>query len=265
MIRRRAWTLALFLGGWTILFLGSFLAGAGVIMSRYAALPAIPLFIAVAWLLADVARVLGERLPRIAAAASLSAIAAAILAWPAAATVAAARSWQSPVYTSMDARQYVTEFGGGHVTEKALLWLMERADERPITVVTGSWVGNPNDALWLYLSGNPNIQLYWDDYKKTLLHPVAADTYLLGSNRWVDSAHRVMLDLSRPTYYIVPITHLRKAGMALSFVPPEVLPPHLFVQKFSNPINTFTTMDYQELAIIQLQPGARIVQASEQP
>ncbi|HVT79094.1 MAG TPA: hypothetical protein VHM90_00440, partial [Phycisphaerae bacterium] len=206
MVRRRAWGLAIFLGGWTGIFLGSFLFGAGVIMSRYAALAALPLLLAAAWLLTLAAQWLREKLSLIPAAALATAFCAAFAAWPAAATGAAVISWQSPVYTAFDAEQYVTEFGGGQVTEQTLVWLMEQAEDHPITVVTGSWVGSPNDAMWLYLSGNPNIQLYWDDYKKTLVHPVAPGTYLLGENRWVDKADkRVVLDFSRPVYYIVPI------------------------------------------------------------
>ena len=117
MIRRRAWGLAIFLGGWTGIFLGSFLFGAGVIMSRYTALAALPLLLAAAWLLATFAQYLRERLSPIPAASLATALSALAIAWPAAATGSTVLSWQAPVYTAFDAEQYVTEFGGGHVTE----------------------------------------------------------------------------------------------------------------------------------------------------
>ena len=264
MIRRRAWGLAIFLGGWTTIFIGSFLIGAGVIMSRYTALAALPLLLAAAWLLALTAQLLREKLPLVPAAAIASIVSAMFIAWPAAATEATVISWQSPVYSAFDAEQYVTEFGGGHVTEETLVWLLEQAEDHPITIVTGSWVGSPNDAMWLYLSGNPNIKLYWDDWKKTLVHPVAPGTYLLGENRWIDKADkRVVLDFSQPVYYIVPITHFHN-GPAKSFVPAEVLPPHVLVQHFSNPTDRFTSANFQELAIIRLQPGAKVAIVNEQ-
>ena len=81
--------------------------------------------------------------------------------------------------------------------------------------------------------------------KRQLVHPVAPGTYLLGENRWIDKADkRVALDFSRPVYYIVPITHFRKAGQALPFVPAEVLPPHVLVEHFSNPTDRFINANY---------------------
>jgi hypothetical protein len=87
-----------------------------------------------------------------------------------------------------DRYQYLTGWTAGYGTEGAIEHLEKIAREnpkKPIVVITTNAWGTPADALWVYLSREPNIKLYFVDGRRVLRPGREAATYLLKDDKWL--------------------------------------------------------------------------------
>ena len=257
MTHRRQWKPLLFIAIWSASQLVPLIALAGVLFSRYTLLGFFPLLILPAWLLADLLPRVPFRLPTLARATATAAIIALLLAWPAAMCAWSAVDWRAPTLTKSDAGQLRNRFSSGTATEQAIDWFQHAAQQHPITIITGHWVGLPNDMLAVAFAHNPNVQLlHWHDGRDNPLHPLpgCASTYLLSTDRWVDHNERPLtLDPTRPTYLLSPAMRDPDTELMNQYLCFENLPPgtHL-ISLFVNTPDSDTGFLNSELRLLEI-------------
>jgi hypothetical protein len=157
---RHQWRILFFLLAWSALFLMPLAIGGSIIYSRYALVGSLPLLIAAAWVVCDLAVLLGclpIRQP-IAGWALATLGVLALLAWPLF-DLSRQWNWRTTHLTTADQRQYLTDWSAGFATQDAIAYLQAGAAKTPTVVVTTENMGDPGDALWVYLRDNPNILL----------------------------------------------------------------------------------------------------------
>lgn len=266
MAWQKRFRLLAFFGFWALLLIGALVATGSPILPRFLAAGIIPLLLAAAWALCEFFAMLTHHLRNRALPAAAGILAAAFLAWPALASAWTTSDWRAPTLPILDADQYLTSFGGGQATQDAIAWLEAQAREKPITVVTGNWVGTPNDMVWLSLSRSPNIQVYWHDTQKVSLRPLPGegDSFLLGTGRWINSKRNPVATGTHDVYMLVPVIHKPGVFGFESFIPPSHLPNAQIVTSFRNYVPAGAPMSYQEILVMRIPKNPPQVTAASE-
>jgi hypothetical protein len=162
-----------------------------------------------------------------AAARSATAIAlAAALLGPSIVDVARGeKNWPDWRLLPIDRMQFFSGPAAGFASEAAVAALRRFAAEKParIVVLTPGISGNPTDAVWLLLGGDPRFDLSYapDALARPLLPPAAADGSRL---LWGDARDPLRLRLplppGAPVFAVVPDPLLTRSGRvgAVSFL-----------------------------------------------
>ncbi|HUO10450.1 MAG TPA: glycosyltransferase family 39 protein [Phycisphaerae bacterium] len=259
MAHRRAWRPMFFLGVWSFALIGSLALVGGTIWSRYLVLGILPLLLLVAWLMIDLLEFYGRKLSANAFQFSAAIAAAVVLAWPTCIVTWSAFNWQAPVLVSADVGQYITRQCAGPAAEQAVAWVKARANEGPMTVITGCGIGLPNDLVWLGLRDHPNVHLYWDGelppLKRTGKNP---DVFLLGTERWIGKERSpVLLPPQCPVYMVVPRLYDPIAHSAMDIVQVADLPRDARIVKiFQNPAK-HDANEVLQLVVLEMPPVNR--------
>ncbi len=157
LLARREKRLFAFLAVWIAATLVPFVGFATTAVSRYALFAVPPFLLAAASLAAWTA----ERVPRPIRVPVLAAILAALLAWPARSlTLQCADPARQPLARS-DFWQYVSGWPAGGASRAAVAAIEAMAARGPVVVVTSRNAGTPDDVVWTYLDGRPNVFLYF--------------------------------------------------------------------------------------------------------
>jgi hypothetical protein len=138
-----------------------------------------------------------------------------LLAWPVKELATAGFSWKNQTLTDTyvstnggvrgDRYQYLTGWTAGGPTRDAIVYLQKKARENPkrdlVIITDGTW-GTPADALWVYLSPEPNVKLYWTD--GLLQRAGAGGTFTLRGNKWLFPPRMpVRITPGTTTYYVI--------------------------------------------------------------
>jgi hypothetical protein len=86
---------------------------------------------------------------------------------------------------------------------------------RPVVIITTDSWGHPADAVWAYLAGQPNVQLYFVSGadRKPVLKSVDGTHYLLKTRKWLDEPEMpVRLDPNVPILFVGPTPLLGLPG-----------------------------------------------------
>jgi len=105
-----------------------------------------------------------------------------------------------------DRYQYLTGWSAGLATREAIAFLEQKARENPgkpmVIVTTNGW-GTPADAVWVYLSREKNVQLYYTVTKALLRPGPEGGTYRLQDDKWLFTPERsVRLPAGAPVYFV---------------------------------------------------------------
>ena len=149
---RRRWRMLAYLLVWEAVALLPTMLFAGDYFPRYALPAAAPLLMAIAMALEEIRR----------RSSVLTAVLALLLV--AAGAVRAAsfvRDWRTAPWTELDRWQLVSGWPAGASTEEAIAFLKKeaRASRRGLILLTPEISGNPIDAVWVLLGGEPGIDL----------------------------------------------------------------------------------------------------------
>ncbi len=105
-----------------------------------------------------------------------------------------------------DRYQYLTGWTAGCGTQDAIHFLQRLArahPDQPMVIVTTNAWGTPADAVWVYLSQEPNVRLYFTDARTILRPGVAPGTYLLKDDKWLFPPERpVHIAPNVPVYFV---------------------------------------------------------------
>ncbi len=101
--------------------------------------------------------------------------------------------WWAQTLTREDRYQHVTGWTAGTATMEAIEFIrnfVPRSPGQQVVVITNDGWGTPADAEWVYLSGVPNVTVYYTNHKDRapLLEPSyggEADTYMLRKDKWL--------------------------------------------------------------------------------
>jgi hypothetical protein len=257
LIKQRQWPILLFLGAWAAATLGILLPGAGVLMSRYLITGTLPLLLIAAWGIADATWRLRSLVPSRAALALPAAALTLLLLWPAWAVGKAAADWRAPLMPEKDMRQYVSGSPNGSASEAALAWVKTQSAQSPLTLITGNWIGLPNDLIWLGAHNDPRIALFWYDNKSSprlRQPPGRPDLVMLGSEQWGDwQTVPVRLPPDRPIYLIDLAYRDRETHEMCTYIPLDQLPLGAqVVQVFTNPPEQPGGIHQSEVLLIRL-------------
>jgi hypothetical protein len=184
---------------------------------------------------------------------------AAVLIWPTWSVAWSAADWRAPTMAERDMRQYVSDFSAGTSSEAALAWVRSRAAEGPVTVITGYWIGLPNDLLWLEASHDPRITMYWYDSLKApglAEAPGEPGRMMLGKDFWKNwRTEAVMWPAGQRIFLMVPGRWDAESQAMQWTVPMKELPAGTrVVAVFMNPVAWPAGMHTSELAVLEL-PG----------
>ena len=158
LVARRRRALA-FLLAWLALAALPLATFGSILFSRYALTAALPLWIACGIGLGasgSILRAFGSPRGRNALGAAAGAV---LFAWPAAELARQAADWESQTLTTADRWQYASGWPAGPATERAIDFLRARARQAPLFLVTPEISGNPTDAAWVLLRGDPRVRL----------------------------------------------------------------------------------------------------------
>lgn len=207
MAVRRQWRLWLFLLLWAGMFLLPLILFGMVTFSRYSLAGVMPLLFLAVWVVA-----VGIQW----AFAHLSAPKAWVICiflmlmaygWPVYDTNKQIRHWPTQTWVSEDRWQYMTGWPGGFASRNAIAYLRQEMKNGPIVVITNNGWGTPADAVWAYLDGLPNVQMFYVDWaeRQAILQPVdaAAGQYSLLARKWrYTPAETVTLKAGAPIFYV---------------------------------------------------------------
>jgi hypothetical protein len=205
---RGQWRVLVVLVVWMVLSMGPVVLLANVIFSRYVLAGVPPFLIAAAFLVGDVLGVLFTRFARRPAIPWAAAVLLffALLFVPLVEIGKQASRWWEQRLTARDNYQYVSGWPAGRATEKAIVELLKLSMSGPIVVITDNGWGTPADAVWVYLSDRPNIQLYYTDRERILdpvSEPPGAGGYWLRMNKWLFPPYqKVTLPRNVPVLYV---------------------------------------------------------------
>jgi 4-amino-4-deoxy-L-arabinose transferase-like glycosyltransferase len=203
---RRQWLLLTFLFFWILITMGPVILLGNVIFSRYILAGIPPFLIAAAFLFGDFMGITFTRFERAPAVPWIAAtIVSLALFVPCLIAIGTQSSrWTRQTLTAADNYQYISGWPAGSATENAISYLASLSTEGPLIVITDNGWGTPADALWVRLSGNPNIHLYYTD-RPTILDPVesSANTYWLRRDKWLFPPYeKVTLGSDIPILYV---------------------------------------------------------------
>ncbi len=187
----RVFILVLF---WLALLLGPLLFLANTIYSRYVLAGVPPLLYAAAALLADVTAMYIAGMPKkpILGAGVALLLWGMVIAWPIKEIQTQATDWSHQTLTARgearsDRYQYISGWTAGYATRDAIAYLQDAAKGGPIAVITTDAWGTPADALWVYLAGKPNVQVFFTDDSRVLRPGTETGTYRLKEDKWLFS------------------------------------------------------------------------------
>ena len=204
-IRHRAAGILLVL--WAVVMLGPVVFLMETVYSRYVLAGVPPLLFAGALLVGDTM----AALPRKSGWMIAAGLWAMILVMPVREIGRQIFRWQDQTLTWTgrvrgDRYQYLTGWTCGYGTEGAIAHLEKLARENPkksmVVITTNAW-GTPADALWVYLSREPNIKLYFVDGRRVLRPGSEAGTYMLKDDKWLFPPERpVRLPADATVYFV---------------------------------------------------------------
>jgi len=255
MARNRALRPLLFIAGWSAIIFVPVIVAGGVVFSRYIAAGFLPLLFLPAWMIADILPRIRVRLARPAYVLASGFALAAVLAWPTWAVAWNIADWRSPTLAQTDIEQLITKPSGGIATEYALQWLNQESQRHPLTLITGSWIGHPDDMAWLTLHDNPNIALFWYTSSRPLQpFPGTDHSYFLGQQRWIDRIlPLVTLNPQRRLFFLDPAIPDDKSHELSPIIPLTDLPPGAHVVSvFPNLRDSSTGGIRYELQLIEI-------------
>jgi 4-amino-4-deoxy-L-arabinose transferase-like glycosyltransferase len=207
----RHWRLFALLSIWALAMLGPVILLGNVVYSRYILAGVPPLLFAAGYLLTDAtAGLLQQAAARPLHAWSAAAIlwSAAIL-WPILDLGKQSTRWHQQTLTASipgvrgDQYQYVHGWTSGLATKKAITYIQNLAKNGPLAIITDNAWGTPADAFWVYLTGNPNVILYYTDDRAIFRPGRETGSVLLKDNKWLFPAERqVWLPTDIPVLYI---------------------------------------------------------------
>jgi hypothetical protein len=202
-VMRRAWSVVVFLGGWAVLLIVPLGANPNMQVVRYTLPGMVPLLLIAAWGLSAAVEWPWRRAGGRVMAAGLL---AAVLAWPACATVWQARDPWAPTMLAMDRAEYLYAWSSCDFAERAVDFFRAEARKGPITLVTGTRFGE-NDYYWVYLRDEPTVALYCTDSPTLPVKPWPEDTRtVLGTEEWfLYRKAEVVLKAGRPVYRTVQL------------------------------------------------------------
>jgi 4-amino-4-deoxy-L-arabinose transferase-like glycosyltransferase len=167
---RRQWRVLLLLLAWAALAMGPVVLLANVIFSRYVLAGVPPFLVAAAFFVGDLLGILFTKYERKPAIPWLTtAFLFFALLFPSLIELGRqAAHWPAQTLTARDNYQYISGWPAGRASQRAVSWLLETASAGKLIVITDNGWGTPADALWVYLSGRENIQLYYTDRGRIL-------------------------------------------------------------------------------------------------
>ncbi|HEY2798428.1 MAG TPA: hypothetical protein VGK26_11115 [Thermoanaerobaculia bacterium] len=212
------WRLLAYLVLWEALLLAPAAAFAGTYFPRYALPAAIPVCLVAALGAARVWTILESRLAGAAARSLLGvALIAALLGPSLLDLTCGERNWRNWRLLPVDRMQFLSGPPAGFASEAAVGALRGIAGERPagIAVLTPGISGNPTDAVWLLLGGDPRVRLSYasDALAVPLLPPPDPD----GTRRVPGDARDPLrreqtLPARMPVFAVVPDPLLTRSG-----------------------------------------------------
>jgi 4-amino-4-deoxy-L-arabinose transferase-like glycosyltransferase len=213
MLWRRMWGPLVILGLWLGLMLGSFVVMGQVAFSRYSLAGVIPLLVPSGLALVAILRFSRVSNPWLIWARF--GLALALFALP------MNQLWHQQTnpwmqdQTRRDDYQHLSGWTAGQSVMQAVSWLNMNAAYRPVVIITTDSWGHPADAVWAYLAGQPNVQLYFVSGadRKPVLKSVDGTHYLLKTRKWLDEPEMpVRLDPNVPILFVGPTPLLGLPG-----------------------------------------------------
>ncbi len=200
---RRRLRLLTYLGLWSALMLLPFVGFGRNAVPRYALFAVPPLLLAAASLVGAAA----ARARPPARSLVLTAVLLAVLAWPARSILLQALDAARQPLTRSDQWQYVSGWPAGVASMRAVEAIGAMAARGPVIVVTSHVVGTPDDVLWTYLDGRPNVRLYFVTWalRSPILRPAGGpDTFLFltGFHGIAPAGKRVTVRPGVPILYV---------------------------------------------------------------
>ena len=173
---------------------------------RFALPAAVPVLIASAYGASRLWALIRRSAPAPAARVALSVLLGVLLLGPALADLRRGlRDWRDWTLLPIDQAQFLSGSSAGFASEQAAAWLRGIAGARPVTILTPEFSGNPTDAVWLLLDGEPGIGLSYalDALRQPLLPPGEPDgtRRLPGDSR--DPGRRVVVVPARGSVFAV--------------------------------------------------------------
>jgi len=172
---------------WWFLLIGPLIFLVSTIYSRYVLAGTPPMLVAAAFLLADITAMLagGRAVGRVMAVVLWG----FVVALPLDELRKQAFDWRNQTLTlhgeaRSDRYQYITGWTAGTGTRDALAYLEQAAEAGPVVVITTDGWGTPADALWAYLDGRKNVQMF---YVSDMMARPADEPgyYRVQSDKWV--------------------------------------------------------------------------------
>jgi hypothetical protein len=220
LVRQRR-MLLVFLAAWELILLVPASLFAIDYFPRYALPAALPLLVAAAF---GIAWMISWSRP------AGVVLLAGLVAWGAVDVVRGERDWKSWRLLPVDRQQFVSGWSAGAASEAAVEFLGATRRTGPITVILPRVSGNPSDAMWLLLEGNPGVRVrYARDFLRRSVLDVTGDIWIGGLPARIDPG--------RPVFFVSPDpVFLGRAGWAPA---PDVVPPlnpgARLVARFENP------------------------------
>jgi 4-amino-4-deoxy-L-arabinose transferase-like glycosyltransferase len=221
LARQRGTRLLVFLAAWELILLVPAALFAIDYFPRYALPAALPLLVTAAF---GIASVISWSRP--AGAVLLL----GLVAWGAVDVFRGERDWKSWHLLPVDRRQFVSGWSAGAASEAAVEFLGAARRNWPVTVILPLVSGNPSDAMWLLLEGNPGLRLR---YARDFLHRSVLD---VTGDVWIGGLP-ARIDPGRPVFFVSPDpVFLGRAGWApAADVVPPLNPGARLVARFENP------------------------------
>ena len=210
--------LSAFLLLWIGIVLAPLLIFASLIFPRYTFTATAPLWIASGFFLTRLWNRLRNAPLASSARVLLGASALALLfAWPVRDLALQCFQWRVQILVAEDRWQYVTGWPAGLATEQAMAWLLRRAAEEPLVVVTPDVSGNPGDTARVLLGRERRIALFSSSDAVTgrILTPAPGlpGAFLLsGDLRKMVPPAPVRLPRGEPVYFLAPDPFLTRSG-----------------------------------------------------
>ena len=254
--RRHCGRALLFVAIWCMVLLGTVMAGANLLYSRYLIAGAASLILLAAWISADVLAALWVRSTVWRIRAIVVVVALAVFAWPVAASLAGVLDWRAPILCKEDRSQYFVQSSGGMAAQAAVGWLEQQALRRPITVLTGGGLGLQNDYTWLMLRDQPGVRLFCSaDGAAWQPIPRQAPVLCLRSEQWVACPDKlVRLDDGRELFTVVPGMRNGRTGL-MEYGSIASDPSARLVRSFDNPPLIPGSPSYYSVGVFEIDPA----------